>query len=378
KMTASRPTDGAALRQGKDALYWHALPVDTAAQAGAAASAEADTTGRIAWRYYCTYLTAARFVKAEYALRFAPVYELYIDGKKVLTQGKAQVAGDTAKPAQKTYNAAVEPGLHVLIVRALVEPGRPYALPELTVKTETDQPVLALSLQARERYDLPHYLFGERVGAPKLSHDGRFYAITYTVAKADRKGYERNLTVGRTDNGQAVAVYKGVSNFAFAPNAPYFGYMQREGKKTRIYVGVSGETARPVYETAEELGGFTWAPDGSYMVVSVVTRPEADNSGLYSLSSPADQWPDYKDRTHLYKLDLQSWLAGFNADRKAGRFTRKQNTENAWLEPLTYGPLSTALQDISADGTKLLFTTTEMVDSVRVYMLQRIYLMDVQ
>ncbi|MDE6112669.1 MAG: hypothetical protein K2G46_04565, partial [Bacteroidales bacterium] len=78
KMTASRPTDGAALRQGKDALYWHALSVDTAAQAGAAASAEVDTTGRIAWRYYCTYLTADRFIKAEYALRFSPVYELYI------------------------------------------------------------------------------------------------------------------------------------------------------------------------------------------------------------------------------------------------------------------------------------------------------------
>ncbi|MDE7091199.1 MAG: hypothetical protein K2O53_05685, partial [Bacteroidales bacterium] len=169
KMAESRPADGAALRQGKGGLYWHALPVDTAAQT-ADASAEADTSGRIAWRYYCTYLTVDRFVKAEYALRFAPVYELYIDGKKVLTQGKAQAAGDTAKPSQKTYSAAVEPGLHVLIVRALEEPGRPYALPELTVETESADAVLALSLQARERYDLPHYLFGERVGAPKLSH----------------------------------------------------------------------------------------------------------------------------------------------------------------------------------------------------------------
>lgn len=378
KLAASRPADGAALRQGQGGLYWHAVPVETAAQAGSDAPAEADTTGRIAWRYYCTYLTADRFVKAGYALRFAPVYELYIDGKKVLTQGKAQAAGDTAKPAEKTYDAAVEPGLHVLIVRALVEPGRAYAFPELTVKAEASEPVLALGLQARERYDLPHYLFGERVGAPKLSHDGRFYAVTYTVAKADRSGYERNLTVGRTDNGQAVAVYKGISNFAFAPNAPYFGYMQREGKKTRIYAGLSGETAQPVYETADELGGFTWAPDGSYMVVEVVTRPEADKSGLHSLSSPADQWPYFKDRTHLYKLDLRSRLAGLDADRKAGRFTRKQNTENAWLEPLTYGPLSTSLQDISADGTKLLFSTEEMVDSVRVYMRQSIYLMDLR
>ena len=381
KMTASRPADGAALRQGQGGLYWHALPVDPSAQAGADASAEADTTGRIAWRYYCTYLTADRFVKAEYALRFSPVYELYVDGKKVLSQNAAQAAGDTAKPAEKKYKGAVEPGLHVLIVRALEEPGRAYALPELTVSAEAaeadgERPVLALGLQPQERYDLPHYLFGERVGAPKLSYDGRFYAITYTAAKADRSGYERSLAVGRTDNGQATAVYKGISHFAFAPAAPYFGYMQREGKKTRIYVGLLGETAQPVYETADELGGFTWAPDGSYMVVDVVTRPEADKTGLRSLSSPADQWPYYKDRTHLYKLDLRSWQAGLAADRKAGRFTRKYTTENAWLEPLTYGPLSTALQDISADGTKLLFSTSEMADSVRVFMRSSIYLMD--
>lgn len=383
KLALSRPADGAALRQGAGALYWHAMPagatVETPASAAAGASAES-ADSRIAWRYFCTYLTADRYVKAEYALKFAPVYELYVDGKKVLSQGQA--VADTARPAAKTYNGAVEPGLHVLIVRALVEPGRTYAMPELTVSTAAQaarpEAALVLGLEPRERYDLPHYLFGERVAWPKLSYDGRYYAVTLTAVKADRSGYERSLTVGRTDDGSVTAVYKGISNFAFAPAAPYYGYMQREGKQTRIYVGVLGETARPVYETAEDLGGFTWAPDGSYMVVGVVTRPEANKTGLKSLSSPADQWPYYNDRTHLYKLDLRSHLADWAADRKAGRFTRRNKTENSWLEPLTYGLLSADVQDISADGRQLLFSTSEMVDTLRAYIRQNIYIMNME
>lgn len=404
KLAMSRPTDGAALRQGAGALYWHEATGDptgtpvaeraTTAAAGKAVpasetvAAKAVDTAAIGWRYYCTYLTADRFVKAEYSLRFAPVYELYIDGKKVLTQGAAQTVADTARPAAKTYKGDVEPGLHVLIVRALVAEAvatggqtvvpaaqTAAALPELTVKAAVDAS-LTLSAQPQERYDLPHYLFGERIASPKLSADGRYYAMAHTVAKADRSGYERWLSVGRTDNGQVSAVYENISNFAFAPAAPYFGYMQRSGKQTRIYAGVIGESARQVYETSDELSGFTWAPDGSFMVVGVTTRPEAGKTGLQSLSSPANQWPYYNDRTLLYKLDLRSWQADLAAARKAGRFTRKNGTENSWLEPLTYGSLSTDLQDISADGGKLLFSTSEMVDSVRVYMLQRMYLMD--
>lgn len=380
KLALSRPTDGAALRQGNGALYWHEMPADATVPAVAAADGKpaADSAGdaRIAWRYFCTYLTADRYVKAGYAVRFAPVYELYVDGKKVLSQGQAQAA-DTARPAAKTYDGAVEPGLHVLIVRALVEPGRAYAMPELTVSVEAGA-ALTLAPEPRERYDLPHYLFGERIGQPKLSFDGRYYAVTYTAVKGDRSGYERCLTVGRTDNGQPAAVYKGISNFAFAPAAPYFGYMQREGKRIRIYAGVLGETARLVYETGEELGGFAWAPDGSYMVVSVVTRPEANKTGLKSLSSPADQWPYYNDRTQLYKLDLRSHLADWGADRKAGRFTRKNKTENNWLEPLTCGPLSADVQDISADGRRLLFSTSEMVDTLRAYIRQNMYIMNLE
>lgn len=366
KLALSRPADGAALRQGAAALYWHEMPAD------ATVAAARDS---IAWRYFCTYLTADRYVKADYALTFAPVYELYVDGKKVLSQ--TQAAGDTARPAAKTYAGAVEPGLHVLIVRALVEPGRTYALPELTVAAQGPD-ALTLAPKPDERYDLAHYLFGERVGQPKLSFDGRYYALAYTKAKADRSGYERSLAVGRTDNGQTTAVYKGVSNFAFAPAAPYYGYMQREGKQTRIYVGLLNEPAEPVYETAEELGGFTWAPDGSYLIVGLVTKPEANKTGLKSLSSPADQWPYYNDRTQLYKLDLRSHLAVLAADRKAGRFTRKNNMENAWLEPLTYGLLSADVQDISADGRQLLFSTSEMVDTLRNYIRQNMYVMNLE
>lgn len=380
KLALSRPAAGAALRQGAAALYWHEMPADATVEASGAgeavpASDAEASSGRIAWRYFCTYLTADRYVKADYALQFAPVYELYIDGKKVLSQ--TQAAGDTARPASKTYAGAVEPGLHVLIVRALVEPGRTYAMPELTV-TAQGPDALALVPKPAERYDLGHYLFGERVGQPKLSFDGRYYALTYTKVKADRSGYERSLAVGRTDNGQETAVYKGVSNFAFAPAAPYYGYMQREGKQTRIYVGLLGETARPVYETAEELGGFTWAPDGSYLIVGLVTKPEANKTGLKSLSSPADQWPYYNDRTHLYKLDLRSALAALAADRKAGRFTRRHQTENAWLEPLTYGLLSAEVQDISADGRRLLFSTSEMADTLRAYIRQNMYVMNLE
>lgn len=360
-LSLSRPREGKDFNGGTFNMKWHKY--SNASNVDKVALSKTDTN-EVGWVFLCTYFKNSAYENVNLSIEYSHVYELYLDGQKVLSRSEAIF--DTAKIKAQEYKADLEPGFHTLLIRVLLNADHAFSVPDLNIKTGRE---IAIGANIPEFYDLPHYLFGESIFSPQLSSDGRYFALQHTKAKADKKGYDSWYTIGTTVDGKTVSVYQKVYSLFFAKRAPWFGYMQKNGKKTQIYMGNAGQAAMLVYETEEEVTNLVCDPSANYLILGISTSAEEGKTGLRSLCSPADQWPEYKSRTALYKLDIR----GFKA-----KGVSLVSPAVSAVEPLTYGALSAELHDISYDGSKLLFSTEEMVDSIRDYSMQKMYVLDMR
>ncbi len=348
---SARPKEGDAFMWQGKTLHWKTVDSNYTAQVGKVDSL------RYAWTLSCFYLRASDYTKATLELTCSPAFKLYMDGVEVLSRATGQ---DTAHPAVSRAVLKIEPGYHVFMLQSLYTGQEKQMFFSAGFKT-ADVP-LALGSDVDEFYGLAHYLNAPTVYAPQLSHSGEYIKLSFNHALPHLKKFASVHRIYRVSdlNGktlpQPVLELEGVSGLAFAEAADMYAYMKRKGGQKQVYVGKLGEPARLVYETAEELSGFAWEPQGRYLILQTDTKADEPQNGLKKLENPMDQWPYYRNRTALSKLCLASGSR----------------------VPLTYGYHSASLFDISSDGRYLLFATEDAVDTMRQYMWQHLYRMDLE
>lgn len=314
-------------------------------------------SNRRLWMLNAFYLHAPVFAKVTLKVAFAPAFKLYMDGIEVLSQEAAQ---DTVVPQEKKTVLEIEPGYHVFMMKVLYEGNEPRGALDLRM-TSTEEG-LTMGAEIEESYGLAHYLNAPSVYAPRLSASGKYFKLSFNQALPGQKKYAsvhriyRTADVDGKELPSAFMELAGVSGLDFAGKADKYAYMKKSGSRHQIYAGLLGSGARMVYETEEDLRGFSWDPQGNYLVLHVATAAKAAKNGLKQIVNPMDQWPYYRTRTALSLLDLAS----------GNRI------------PLTYGYHSASLMDISQDGRYLLFSTEDAVDSMRQYMRQTVYILDLR
>lgn len=314
-------------------------------------------SSQMAWALSCFYVRVPDYMKASLEFSFLPAFALYMDGIKVMSR---ETEADSVAEPQKCV-LKMEPGFHVFVLQALygsatnTENG-------FSLRFVSDSVPMQVGSRISEYYGMSHYLDGVTVSSPQLSASGKFARLTFRRSRPEAKKYETFHRIYRIDelsaggSARMIQELDGVSDLSFASGKDVYAYMRTQGKFKRIYAGNIGEPAELVYETQEKLGGFAWDPQGRYMILQYYTEGEKPANGLKRLNDPMDQWPYYRMRVSLAKLDLVSGVQ----------------------RPLTYGYLSTSLMDISSDGRYLLFSTSEDCDSMRQYTLQKVYRLDLQ
>lgn len=309
-----------------------------------------------AWALSCFYARVPQYVKATLSVSFSPVYELYMDGIKVLSQ---ETESDTLQPAPRKAVLKLEPGYHVFMMKALYRPTTQEG-GHLELSLETSGVPLVLGADVPEYYGLAHYLNAASVRDPQFSARGDYAKLTFTRMDS-RTGKPQTVHyLYKTSDfeggiqARPVMEFRDISQFSFARNVSKYAYLKREGKHLRIYAGEVGQMAEPVYLADESLAGFAWDPQGRYLILQISESAESPRNGLKRIYDPQDQWPYYRTRYGLAKLDL----------------------ETGSLVPLTYGYRTASLMDISSDGRYLLFQTSEAADTLRQYTFQRVYRMD--
>ena len=314
--------------------------------------------------YLAAYLTAGQWTAAKLTVSSPHPFQAFIDGKSVVTQAASEKkSGDAAAETGRkaTADLKLEMGRHLLVLKALRDPENPSPWSiQAGLETSDDAAGAALIVSpwADDRVSLGHVLDTPQVTSIALSDDGSLAALSLSCASPTGEGSEAWLEIYDTKTGKLVRTYRGgmsVSSLQWVPGRLSFSFVtQEKGLSTLWQADLEAGTVLPLLEKVKDLGGHTWAPDGSFLIYSVSEEPEKDPEGVRRFKSLPDRQPWWRRRSFLYKLSIPE------KDRQR----------------LTAGDLSTSLLDISPDGKTLLFSRPIINSSQPPYDLTEVLTLD--
>ena len=174
---------------------------------------------------------------------------------------------------------------------------------------------------------LDDILHGERISSVALSHCGRYVLQNYTVT-----------------DGPKTTHWALVKDLKTGEQARYDSLRLEWMPVTEallLHQGDSLQTLQPIAGTKEVIarklpkGRITMSPTEDYIVISRIKEGPKEDQDVFRIWEPDDRQPGWRDRTWLQKWDLKT----------GDTLTIAQSKYNSYLE------------DISADGTKILVSS---------------------
>lgn len=272
------------------------------------------------------FLKSDRWTKASVSISTDALFELYLDGNRIKTQGMTSV-----KPVK--VEMTLTTGVHGLLLKMLsTEKSMKLSA---SIEALNDSAKLFWTTNARRTVTIHDILEGENVANASLSASGKFLLIrTNTILPGSGKSQ------------YSFRVYDMESNrnlFALRNNALRADWLP---KTDRLFYQVDNEESSDVYlfdiKTGEESlaasglkspRGIKWSPNEDYFLFS--RDEEAEKPGdLKRIFNNDDRIPGTRSRSYLYCFDMRTRMA----------------------RPLTAGGESATLHDIKPDGSRILFS----------------------
>ena len=287
--------------------------------------------------YLATYLTINRFGKLNFSFDTPHLARVYLNGEKVAEKSES----NQDKPGNVKFDKALSTGTYLLVVKLLKDPENQLPLQISGALTTSPEVQIRLSTAPQRILDAHIILDRTRITGVSISGDGNIAAVSYAKTNPQTTKSEQWIELFDTKTGKTVQTYRGgtaISGIRWAPRQQKFAYTDtKDGKSTVWLVNLADGTTTAILKDVENFGGFQWSPTETFLVYSITDKAKDDGSGLKRLQSPRDRWPNFRDKSFLYRVNL--------ADGTTQR--------------LTAGHLETNLSDIHPTGTKLIFTTTE-------------------
>ena len=283
-----------------------------------------------------TRMRADFFMKGRLKITAPVRWQLFVDGK--LMQTKESVEDSVALAQPKEVALTLEPERDYDITLKLLSASDDKLAPTVKcewIKNEGFEAVnLAAAPDMKRRFALANTVTGKRVSGLSVSPNGR-YLLTF---------YRNNLTQDKSVDHIELSELKSgkVINERVPEGARWMPTSEKLYHKVKVQNGVDIYSIDPATGKEEVMAtgvpdeGFRWSPDESYLVFFPEEEGVKENGPLIRVVTPDDRIPGYRSRNFLAKYDLKTQT----------------------MERLTYGHHATSLQDISADGKRLLYTVT--------------------
>jgi dipeptidyl aminopeptidase/acylaminoacyl peptidase len=302
-----------------------------------------------------TNIRAQRFAKGKIKVSSQAPFAILLDGSELAK--KESVERDSlSRSSERTANVRLEPERdYVLAVRVLSQSTDSVA-PTVKVEYVPDEGFedveLASGANLKRRFALDDSEYGSRLDKVYISPDGK-YLLTrgYDYVDARHSHYFATITDLKTgkvinENIDSRCLWMPTGSTLYFTEKNKDGddiYLvdPKTGKQTLTYCGVPA-------------GRFDWSPDGKYFIYDKSDEGIKEQGPLRRYASPEDRIPGTRTRSWLMKYDLETGLS----------------------QQLTYGNHTTSLNDISADGSKILVSTTSEKSTVRPFIESTIYELD--
>jgi len=312
--------------------------------------------------YLATYLHADRWIKTTLKIKSSHLLKAYLDGKEIISKEDSnKPAGDApAKPGESSKEIKLTTGSHILIVKSLRDPknSAPWDISaSINLSKEFCEDDIRMNTNPKHRMDLIRLNNSTRIHDVSISGDADLVAVTLSKRYTEDKA-ETWLQIHRTQDASLVRSYRGgmkISSIKWAPKGKKFSFTSTDDKKQTLWVvDLEKGTTTALLKDVENLSGHSWSPTGSFIIYNVTQKPEEKIENLRRLKGMEDRQPTYRDRSFLYMVNVPE------------KTTRR----------LTSGLLSTNLNSISRNGSKILFTTSEPDYSERPYSKSEVFILN--
>lgn len=259
------------------------------------------------------HVDADRFVKANLSVKHLRNYKTYLNG--VLHNGA---------------ELQLMPGRTDITLLALADSARKDTF-EVAL-TGSSLAGLTVNAAGKRPYSMDDMRLGDHCRSVAVSPSGTFLVTVYYNTKAGGETVYRTV-VSNLTTGKDVLRLSNYADLKWLPTRDLL-YFTRKGVAGRELVLLDPRDGRETLLTDNlPEGGFTLSPTEDYAIVykNLPARQEFTN-GLKRLENPDDRMPGWRIRSSISRFDFNTGL----------------------LVPLTYGSSSVWVNDISADGRRLL------------------------
>lgn len=295
-----------------------------------------------AYAYLAGYLENSKYQEVKLEAESNSPYEIYLDGEKIISYN------EFGKNSTKDKSMKLESGKHDILVKSLYQKKDSC---DWNFKFKfgcNDINTLTWSIDPAKEMDLTSVLHGIRFSGISISPNGKYAKYSYRETLApEGKSYSWSDIVDLENNNIILTTKHnnlGSINFHPTENAVY--YRKNNDGKSQVYMQSleNGEIVL-LMETDKDMNYYNISNDGNTIIYGINIKGEKSKDGVHRLDGMEDRWPSWRNQTNLYHYDV---LTGIHTQ-------------------LTAGNLSTSLQDINNDGSKIIVSQSTRNYEVRPY-----------
>ncbi len=300
-------------------------------------------------QYLASYFYSPEFTKTTIEAESHFMLEAYVDGEKIFSKNSCEA--DTLDAGSKSKELKLMQGKHLLLIKLLLPEGRKES--KLRASAESDAQ-LEISLNPESYMDIEHLMNGKNVQNISISPKGDYYYISYSETYPPEGKSKSWSEIRKTATNELVEAFitDTPSSTNWIPKSNTFSFVQKSGEEHHLMAfDPEWQSYKKLATGSDEIYGYNWSPNGDFIIFSSSDKADENKSGLKKLEGMPDHWPWWRNRYQLNILFI----------------------ENGMQQRLTHGNLSAGLQDISPDGTKILFSTSSPDFTQRPYSVQKLY-----
>lgn len=309
--------------------------------------------------YLATYITPNRWISAQLEIKSPYLLEAWLNGTKIGTKGSVETEENTI--GKVTQELTLTQGTHLLIIKTLRPPDEGLewkVMANLEVKEPFRPDNIHLGLSPKNIKNINHLLDGIKISSISPSPDGTYYAVQYSQTLPPSNQSESWTEVKRSHDGSVIHSYRHsrASRFSWLPKSNVISFTTTQDGKTSLHWHhmETGEQ-RIIIKKIENFRSFRWTPDEKVVIYAIREEGSGTDLTMRQVINMSDRQPQWRHRDFLFKLDVASGIR-----------TR-----------LTYGNVTTSLQDISPDSQYLLISQSRPDYQERPYSKQYLYLMNI-
>jgi len=194
------------------------------------------------------------------------------------------------------------------------------------------------------------------ISGPKISPEGNWILYAHSTVDSAKDKYQSKLYMVSSDGKETVSLTEQTKSFSganWSPDGKYISFMasgkeEKEGSQLYLLDRRGGEAKQQTHIKGE-IRGYQWFPDGKKILLTIKEFNYADTAKS-NVRNPYEI-----DRYH-FKADNEGYLDNRKTHLYVWHLAEKK------LDTLTRGKYNEQDADISADGTKIVYTSNVSAD----------------